>query len=254
MLRTLSPAVTRSSIRSTTVTANPTPVVISTGVFSCQILCYNKNMEEKIASIKEWLGTGSINIFGLPMSGKDTQGIRLAESLGAKFLSSGLIVRAMENQTKKSYSDKGALIPTNVFFEWVLPYFERRDLFQYPLILSSVGRWYGEENSVMTAAASAGHEIKAVLHLDITEEDAEKRFEAAKTLNDRGDRADDKDIEIFRARLEEFRTKTLPVLQHYQELGLLISINGDQSRDVVFNEIVEKLYAKTLESLPKTHI
>ena len=52
-------------------------------------------MEEKIETIKEWLGTGSINIFGLPMSGKDTQGIKLAETLGAKFLSSGLIIRAM---------------------------------------------------------------------------------------------------------------------------------------------------------------
>ena len=52
-------------------------------------------MEEKIETIKEWLGTGSINIFGLPMSGKDTQGIKLAEALGAKFLSSGLIIRAI---------------------------------------------------------------------------------------------------------------------------------------------------------------
>ncbi len=199
-------------------------------------------MEEKIAAIKTWLGTGSINIFGLPMSGKDTQGIRLAEALGGKFLSSGLIIRAMEVQTKKFYSEKGSLIPTNVFYEWVLPYFERRDLFKYPLILSSIGRWYGEENSVMSTAAGAGHEIKAVILLNISEADAISRFDTAKTLNDRGDRADDKDIEVFRTRLQEFREKTMPVLQHYQELGLLVNVNGDQSRDAVFNEIVEKLY------------
>ena len=29
-------------------------------------------MEEKITVIKQWLGTGSINVFGLPFSGKDT--------------------------------------------------------------------------------------------------------------------------------------------------------------------------------------
>ena len=51
-------------------------------------------IEEKISKIKEWLGRGSINIFGLPMSGKDTQGVKLAETLGAKFLSSGMIIRA----------------------------------------------------------------------------------------------------------------------------------------------------------------
>ena len=203
-------------------------------------------MEEKIKAIKSWLGTGSINIFGLPMSGKDTQGIHLAEVLGGKFLSSGLIIRAMEKNSKKSYSENGSLIPTNVFYEWVLPYFERKDLFEYPLILSSIGRWYGEEDAVMTAAASAGHNIKAVISLNISEADAKDRFEVAKTLNDRGDRQDDRDIKVFENRLEEFRSKTLPVITHYNELGLLVNINGDQPRDAVFNEIVEKLYERSL--------
>lgn len=205
-------------------------------------------MEEKIATIKTWLGTGSINFFGLPMSGKDTQGIKLAEMLNAKFLSSGIIIRAKEAETNQGYSEHGELIPTNVFCEWVLPYFERSDLFEYPLILSSIGRWAGEENQVMSIAAGAGHDIKAVVFLDISEADVEKRFETAKTLNDRGDRKDDQDITVFRTRLEEFRSKTLPVLEHYRDLGLLIVVNGNQSRDEVFNEIVEKLYERALKS------
>ncbi len=202
-------------------------------------------MDEKITAIKKWLGTGSINIFGLPMSGKDTQGIKLAEALNAKFLSSGIIIRAMEKQSKDKFSEKGNLIPTNVFYEWVLPYFERPDLFEHPLILSSVGRWYGEENQVMSIAAGAGHEIKAAIILNISEADVEKRFNEAKILDDRGERADDKDLKIFHNRLKEFREKTLPVIQHYRSLGLLIEVNGDQARDAVFNEIVEKLYRKT---------
>ena len=210
-------------------------------------------MEEKIATIKTWLGTGSINIFGLPMSGKDTQGVRLAELLGAKFLSSGLIIRALEQETREHYSEHGALIPTNVFYEWVLPYFEREDLRNYPLILSSIGRWYGEEDTVMTAAASANHEIKAAVLLNVSEADVEHRYDASKTLGDRGDRKDDKDIATFRTRLEEFRTKTLPVLQHYKNLDLLININGDQSRDEVFRELVDKLYEKASQSLAETH-
>ena len=214
-------------------------------------LCYYNlmEMEEKINKIKEWLGTGSINIFGLPMSGKDTQGVKLAELLDAKFLSSGMIIRAMETETRQKLSDKGNLIPTNVFYEWVLPYFERRDLFNYPLILSSIGRWSGEEDQVMSVAAGAGHEIKAAVILNISEADVETRFNEAKVLNDRGERADDKDLEIFHNRLQEFRTKTLPVLQHYKSLGLLIEVNGDQTREAVFNELVEKLYAKALQSL-----
>lgn len=206
-------------------------------------------MEEKILKIKEWLGTGSINIFGLPMSGKDTQGIKLAEVLDAKFLSSGMIIRAMEAESRKNYTKNGALIPTDVFYEWVLPYFERKDLFRYPLVLSSIGRWFGEENQVMSVAAGAGHEIKAAVVLNISEADVASRFEEAKVLNDRGEREDDKDMQTFQTRLTEFHNKTLPVLQHYKELGLLVEVNGDQSRDDVFNELIEKLYQKAISQI-----
>ena len=205
-------------------------------------------MNDKISAIKNWLGTGSINIFGLPMSGKDTQGIRLAGTLDAKFLSSGLIIRAKEKELGKDYSEHGSLIPTNVFYEWVLPYFERQDLYDYPLILSSIGRWSGEETTVMTTAASAGHEIKAVIFLDIPEDAVKQRFEMAKTLNDRGDRKDDTDPATFQTRLEEFGIKTQPVIQKYRELDLLIEVDGNQDRNSVFNEIIEKLYQRAVES------
>lgn len=205
-------------------------------------------MEEKIAKIKKWLGTGSINIFGLPMSGKDTQGVKLAEAVGAKFLSSGMIIRAMEKEGQKNYSKTGELIPTNVFYEWVLPYFERADLFKYSLILSSIGRWHGEEKQVMSVATGAGHDIKAVVALSISENEAKNRFNEAKVLNDRGDRDDDKDLDVFETRLKEYREKTLPVLQYYKALGLLIEVNGSQTREEVFNEIVEKLFENASQS------
>ena len=39
-------------------------------------------MKEEIQIIKSILKNGSINIFGLPMSGKDTVGMRLAKEIG----------------------------------------------------------------------------------------------------------------------------------------------------------------------------
>ena len=206
-------------------------------------------MEEKIVKIKEWLGTGSVNIFGLPMSGKDTQGVKLAEAIGGKFLSSGIIIRAKEAETRQKLSNKGALIPTDIFYEWVLPYFASAELKQFPLILSSIGRWSGEEDQVIDAAARGGHEIKAVVLLNISEADVEDRFEISKALMDRGTREDDKDIAVFRTRLEEFREKTMPVIFHYKALGLLVSVNGDQTREAVFDEIIDKLYRKAVEEI-----
>lgn len=198
-------------------------------------------MEQQIEKIKTWLGTGSINVFGLPMSGKDTVGLRLAELLGAKFLSSGDIVRAMEKALNVNVSQDGNLTPQNLFFDWVLPYFEKKELWNYPLVLSSIGRWAGEENEVLSVAKASGHQIKAAVMLQLSEQAAIERWEAAKLLNDRGLRPDDANPQIFQRRLSEYREKTIPVLRHYQELGLLVPVKANASRPQVLANVVDAL-------------
>lgn len=198
-------------------------------------------MEEQIQQIKAWVGTGSINIFGLPMSGKDTVGVRLAENIGGKFLSSGIIVRALENSTNQNVTKEGKLMPSNLFYDWVLPYFEKPELWDFPLVLSSIGRWAGEEDQVMSVAKASGHPIKAVVMLELSEKDVMERWEAAKMLGDRGLREDDADPEIFQTRIKEYREKTVPVLKHYQELGLLLPVKAAASRDQVFRNVVQAL-------------
>lgn len=200
------------------------------------------NLDQKIAAIKQWLGTGSINIFGLPMSGKDTVGVRLAETLGGKFLSSGLIIRSMEATNRQHLTDGGELIDTNIFYDWVLPYFDKPELKQYPLVLSSIGRWSGEEDTVIAKARTSGHQIKAAVVLNISEADVMGRWERVATVKDRGMRYDDESPAVFQKRLDEFREKTLPVLLHYQELELLIQVKADMEKDAVFMELVDKLY------------
>lgn len=209
-------------------------------------------MEEQLQQIKTWLGMGSINIFGLPMSGKDTVGVRLAEALGGKFLSSGIIIRAMEDLKQKDYSHGGALVPSGVFYEWVLPYFARPELKEFPLILSSIGRWSGEENSVLNAAREAGHPIRLVVNLQLSEQEVYDRWEAAKILGDRGLRADDADKTIFEKRISEFKEKTLPVLQHYHELSILLQLKADGSRDQVFASLVQAIadFSQSATNLP----
>ena len=199
------------------------------------------NLNEKLEKIKSWLGTGSLNIFGLPMSGKDTVGMRLAEDLQAKFLSSGIIIRAYEAEQNKDMTGSGKLIPTNTFYDIILPYFSREELRNDSLVLSSVGRWSGEEDKIMEAAKAGGHEIKAVVMLDLTEEEVKNRFEAAKELNDRGERADDANIEVFETRLAEFREKTMPVLNHYDELKMLVKVPASGGRDEVYANVIDRL-------------
>lgn len=202
-------------------------------------------MEVEINQIRAWLGTGSINLFGLPYSGKDTVGVRLAESINGRFLSSGMILREAREQYPdiKRTLDAGLLAPSDLFYEIVLPYFDREDLRDYPLVLSTIGRWSGEEYPVMNAAANAGHPIKAVILLNISEADIRTRWEEARVIQDRGTRDDDKDSKILDTRINEFRINTMPVIHTYRDLGLLVTVNADQSKDAVFTEVIQKLDA-----------
>ncbi len=198
---------------------------------------------ETISEIKQWLGNGSINIFGLPYSGKDTVGIRLAELLGGRFLSSGLILREAEKEDKdlKLSMMQGALVPQDKFKQIVLPYFFREDIKDFPLVLSSVGRWSGEETEVMNVAKDSEHEMKAAILLNISEADIKSRWEQARVLQDRGKRADDKDLKVLDNRIKEFREKTMPVVATYQKLGLLVPVRADMSRNEVFEEVLKNL-------------
>jgi len=199
---------------------------------------------DRIESIKSWLKTGSINLFGLPMSGKDTVGRRLSLDLGAEFLSSGDIIRKMEDEQNNHMTENGQLIPTNVFYDWVLPYFSHVELKNKPLILSSIGRWSGEEDEVMKSLSSAGHPTKIVLYLELTEAEVRRRWQKAKELGDRGERPDDMDPAVFETRIKEFHEKTLPVLKRYEELGLLRKIPAEGTREEVYNRVLAVLHSE----------
>jgi adenylate kinase len=209
---------------------------------------YNLCMDEKIQAIKTWLGAGSVNVFGIQFSGKDTVGHKLAKVLGAAFLSSGDIVRAArENSANQQIraaaevSDSGVLTPTDEFKELIVPYLYAPELDGKALILSTVGRWIGEEQPVMAALKRGGHDTKAVILLKISEDEVWQRWRIARDSRN-GGRDDDVSEAKVQTRLDEFHNKTLPVIEIYRQMGILIEINGQQSRDQVFAAVIDKLY------------
>ncbi len=200
-------------------------------------------MDNNIETIRQWLGTGCINVFGLPFSGKDTVGIRLAETIGGRFLSSGLILRAAEKQDSDLLKEMsaGMLADTNKFRTIVLPYLARPDLKDFPLVLSSVGRWEGEEYDVITAANDAGHPIKGAILLNVSEAEVKKRWEGARALQDRGQREDDRERKVLDTRIEEFIKKTMPVIETYRKRGLLIPVTAHGTKEEVFANTINAI-------------
>lgn len=194
-----------------------------------------------IKQIKQWLDTGAINIFGLPFAGKDTHGHQLAELFGASIMGGGDILRnSVIPDHVKEIIDAGKLAPTDDYVRIVLPYLSRDEFAGRPLILSSVGRWHGEEPGVIEAAKAADHPIKAVLFLSVSEAVAHQRFLESREDETRGVRADDAE-HILRTRFDEFEQKTLPVIDFYREKGTLIEVDGNPPKDEVNETILLEL-------------
>lgn len=200
-------------------------------------------MENKIETISNWLSSGSLNIFGRPFAGKDTQGRKLAELFSGELIAGGDILRAYHDQGEiDRVMAEGGLIPSDLYLKILTPFLSKDDFKNKPLILSSVGRKEGEELTIKQATEVSNHPIKAVILLEMEEAEARKRFEAARQEHDRGQRADDNRA-VLENRLKKFREETMPVINYYKSVDLLISVDGTLTKEQVTSEILEALYS-----------
>ncbi len=79
-------------------------------------------MNNQQKTISDWLKTGSINIFGLPFAGKDTQGKILAEMFNGVVISGGDILRSnKDNQELQQIMASGQIIPSDLWEQIVVP-------------------------------------------------------------------------------------------------------------------------------------
>lgn len=211
-----------------------------------------ESIDFKIKTIRDWLGTGSINIFGIQFSGKDTVGKQLTDLFEAQFVSSGDVMRSTFLSEPTDQDDKiwhaakvgslsGSLMPTNEFREMMAVYLSQPAIEGKPLILSTVGRWIGEEGPIMKVLEDTGHPTKAVVLLNITEEEAWGRWRVADKKRN-GGRHDDAEEAVVARRFNEYKEKTLPVIEVYRSLGILLEVNGSQSREAVMKDTIEVLY------------
>lgn len=199
--------------------------------------------DRQLLDVKRWLGTGSINIFGLPFAGKDTHGNELAKIFEAPLLGGGDILRNSTIPPELQASlDAGNLFPTDEYMRIVTPYLSKEEFSDKPLILSSVGRWIGEEQGVIAAAKNSNHPLRAVIYLSMDERTLFDRWEKSQSHGDREGRADDAE-HVLENRINEFNQKTLPVIEVYRELGLLVEVSSEASKDEVLASILSRLHS-----------
>ena len=197
---------------------------------------------EQTEHVKNWLGSGSINFFGRPYAGKDSQGKRLASKLGGQLLGGGAILRASVIPPHvQQKMDSGELIDSQDYVDIVLPFLSSAAFANKPLLLSAVGRFSGEEPNVMAALDASDHPLKAVISLVADESVSIERWHARHDHGDRVGRADDIEYSVLETRLVEYRDKTEPVIEFYRQKGLVIEIDATKSREQVHDDILAQL-------------
>ncbi|ODR81112.1 adenylate kinase [Haladaptatus sp. W1] len=196
----------------------------------------------------------NILILGAPGAGKGTQSARIAEEFDVEHVTTGDALRAnkhMETEygTPASYMDEGELVPDAVVNEIVQAALAEANgyvLDGYPRNLSQA-----EYLDDIT-------DLDVVLYLDVDEDELVGRLTGRRLDPETGDiyhieynpaedeavkerlvQRDDDTEETVRERLRVYRENTEPVIEHYEETGELVRIDGEQTPDEVWDDIKE---------------
>ena len=184
-------------------------------------------------------------IVGPPGAGKGTQAVRVAEELSIPAISTGDIFRAnVSGQTElgvlaKSYMDKGEYVPDSVTNDMVrsrLAEADARDGF----LLDGYPRTLDQVEALDGMLAELGTPLDLVLLLVVEQEEVVQRLVARGAEQGRSDDTE----ETIRRRLEVYAEQTAPLIDVYEQRGLVRRVDGMASIDEVTAALREALGAR----------
>jgi adenylate kinase len=179
-------------------------------------------------------------LMGPPGAGKGTQGEILADSWQVPKIAPGDIFRAEIKQGTelglkvKSYSDSGRLVPDEVVIEVIESRLRQPDT-QAGWILDGFPRTVAQAESLDTLLLELQQPYDAVINLDVPDQFLIDRL-LARAIEQ--GRADDTE-EVIKNRLEEYNSKTRPLLEFYG--NKVKQIDGKPSMPEVTEEIKQFL-------------
>lgn len=166
-------------------------------------------------------------IIGPPGSGKGTQAEHLARHFNVPAVSTGDIFRSNVSRETvlgvqaAEYLDGGRFVPDQLTNALVRDRLQDRDL-QAGFLLDGYPRTVPQAAELDNILASLGTALDAVLELRAPDAELEQRMH--RRAQDQG-RSDDT-VEVFRHRLELYRTQTHEVVSGYAGRGILVSVDG----------------------------
>jgi len=214
-------------------------------------------------------------LLGPPGSGKGTQGERLQEDLRLPYYATGDILRgAVRDKTElgrlaKEYMDRGDLVPDDVIVGVIAERIaspEARDGF----IIDGFPRTTPQAEALDAKLEELGRAVPTVVLIDVDDEEVVRRLGGRRTCAANGHvfhvdfnqpkrdgicdlddselivRDDDRP-DVIRRRLETYHAKTEPLIDYYDQRGVLRRVDGERPPEEVAEEIRRVLATLRLE-------
>jgi len=207
-------------------------------------------------------------LLGPPGSGKGTQGERLQEDFRLPYYATGDILRAAVKdgsevgKQAKEYMDRGDLVPDEAIIGVIAERLQDEEASD-GFILDGFPRTGPQAEALGSKMEELRREITAVILIDVSEDEILRRLGGRRTCEknpshiyhvefdppqeegvcdlDGGKlivRDDDKP-EVIKNRLAQYREKTEPLIDYYEDRGILQPVSGEQPPD----EVEERIHA-----------
>ena len=212
-----------------------------------------------------------IIMLGAPGAGKGTQAKMIAEKYGIPHISTGDIFRAnIKNGTElgkkaKSYMDQGQLVPDELTLELIMDRFKEDDC-KNGYVLDGFPRTIPQAEALDAALKANGEKIDFAIDVDVPDENIVKRMGGRRACVNCGatyhivysptkvegkcDKCgedlivrDDDKPETVLSRLEVYHNQTQPLIDYYNEQGVLKTVDGTVDMKDVFDAIIKILGA-----------
>lgn len=191
----------------------------------------------------------NLNLFIIGPSGcgKSTQGRMLAQKYGLTHISMGQLLRneiatgSSIGKMAQPHINKGTWVPNEVAITILTN--KLNQINNSNFIIDGFPRILEQGIIIQEHLESKNQKITALFHINIDPEVISKRRQtkkiAGQNFSDQG-RTDEK-IEVIDQRLRSYQATIDSILEYFRREGLLITIDGDQSIEHIFNDICQNI-------------